>query len=131
MASHGRGNGPCLEADTLVRKFTASPKPVAGIGSVPRQRDGAITMAHDRLLAARAVALFVSDLSSQHHPGEAAVAAAISDAVRAHGGVRGCAGEVGAAYGERPETAAARMRWARHVIEAVYCPAAACEVTAK
>jgi hypothetical protein len=116
MASHGRGNGPRLEADAPVRKFAAGPKPVAGIGSGPGQRDGEITAAPDRLLAARAMALFVSDLSSARHPGKAAVAAAISDAVRAHGGVRGCAGEVGGAYGEHPETAAARMRWARHVI---------------
>lgn len=99
--------------------------------AIQRLREQPEPAAHDRLLAARALALFVSDLSSQHQPGKAAVAAAISYAVRAHGGVRGCAGEVGAAYGERPETAAARMRWARHVIEAVYCPAAPCEVTAK
>ena len=74
----------------------------------------------DRLIAARACALFASDLSSRCSPGEAAVAAAIAGAVRAHGGTRGCAGQVGAAYGECQETAADRMRWALRVIGTVY-----------
>ncbi len=81
-------------------------------------------MAPDHLIAARAEALFASDLSAHCHLSEAVVAAAIRHAVRAHGGVRGCAGEVGAAYGDHPETAAARMRWARQVIEAIYSPTA-------
>jgi hypothetical protein len=77
-------------------------------------------MTPDRLIAARAEALFASDLSALSNPTQAAVAAAVSSAVLAHGGVRGCAGVVGAAYGDYPETAAARMRWARQVIEAIY-----------
>ena len=76
----------------------------------------------DRLVVARAEALFASDLSIRCHTSKAAVAVAISNAVRAYGGVRGCAGEVGATYGDRPETAAARMRWARHVVETIYYP---------
>lgn len=79
-------------------------------------------MGHDRLNAARAEALFASDLSSRCYPSKDVVAAAISNAVRAYGGVRGCAGEMGAAYGEYPEIAAPRMRWARQVIEAIYPP---------
>jgi hypothetical protein len=43
-------------------------------------------------------------------------------AVRVYGGTRGCAGEMAAAYGEHPETAATRMRWARHAIHASYPP---------
>jgi hypothetical protein len=81
-------------------------------------------MAFDRLIAARAEALFASDLSARCHPSEAAVAAAIRNAIRAHGGIRGCAGMVAAAYGEYPELAAARMRWARQLIEVIYSPAA-------
>lgn len=50
-------------------------------------------MASDPLIAARAEALFASDLSIQCHPGEAEAAAAIRSVVRAHGGVRGCADE--------------------------------------
>ncbi len=80
-------------------------------------------MTQNRANAARAYALFASDLSSQCCLDEVAVAAAIRTAIAAHG-VRGCAGEVGAAYGEHPETAAPRMRWARNVLEAIYAPAA-------
>lgn len=82
-------------------------------------------MAPDRMIAARAAALFASDLSSQGRPSQAAVAAAIRRAIAACGGVRGCLGEVAAAYGERPETAVPRMRWARQTIDAIYSPAAA------
>lgn len=63
-------------------------------------------MALDRLIAARALALFASNLSTQCRPCELAVTSAIRSAVRAHCGVRGCAGHLGAAYGEHPETAA-------------------------
>jgi hypothetical protein len=76
-------------------------------------------MSPDLLVAARAEALFTSDLSVFGPAEKGAVAEAIKTAVRARG-VRGCAGQVGAAYGEHPETAAARMRWARHVIETIY-----------
>jgi hypothetical protein len=81
-------------------------------------------MARDHLIAARAEALFASDISMYCCPTQAAVEAAIRRAIRANGGVRGCVGEVGATYGDYPETAANRMRWARQVIEAIYTPAA-------
>jgi hypothetical protein len=87
-------------------------------------------MSPDPMLAACAEALFASDLSVRCQPTEAAVATAIRTAVGAHGDLRGCAGAVGAAYGDCPETAAARMRWARQVIEAIYPPAAVAEATA-
>lgn len=82
-------------------------------------------MAPDRMIAARAAALFASDLSSQCRPSQAAVAAAIGRAIAAFGGVSGCVGQVAAAYGDRPETAVPRMRWARQTIDAIYPPAAA------
>jgi len=72
------------------------------------------------LTAARAEALFNTDLTAGQRPSQAEVVAGIARAVRAHGGVRGCAAEVAAAYGEYPETAPARMRWARAVVEDVY-----------
>jgi hypothetical protein len=70
-----------------------------------------------------AEALFTSDLSAFTHHTQASVQAAIRRAIRAHGGIRGCAGEVAAAYGEHPETAAPRMRWARAVAEDISVPA--------
>jgi hypothetical protein len=71
-----------------------------------------------QLLAASAEALFTSHLSARREYTAIEVAAAIRHAISTHGGIRGCAGEVAAAYGEDPETAARRMRWARAVSEA-------------
>ena len=73
-----------------------------------------------QLLAARAAALFASDVPAGSRPSRAAVAAAIAGAVHARGGMRGCVATLATAYGECPETAAPRMRWARGVVETVY-----------
>jgi len=70
-----------------------------------------------QLLAARAEALFTSNLSALCEHTQIEVAAAIRHAIGTHRGIRGCAGEVAAAFGEHPETAAPRMRWARSVVE--------------
>ena len=74
-------------------------------------------------LTARAEALFTSDLSVRCDYTQVEVAAAIRRAIGTHHGLRGCAGEVAAAYGEHPETAARRMRWARTVVEGINAPA--------
>jgi hypothetical protein len=72
------------------------------------------------LTAARAEALFTSQLPTGSRPNHDVVETAIRIAVRTHGGVRGCAGDVAAEYGEHPELAVPRMRWARHVVEQLY-----------
>ena len=72
------------------------------------------------LTAARAEALFTSCLATGSHPSRAAAEEAIRTAVRAHHGVRGCAADVASEYGDHPECAAPRMRWARHVVEELY-----------
>ena len=74
----------------------------------------------DALTAARAAALFVSDLSATAHPTNALADATIRQALRTHGGSRGCAADVAAAFGDYPELAAPRMRWARSVVENLY-----------
>ena len=79
----------------------------------------------EMLTAARAQALFTSDISASSRPDRVEVTVAIRQALRTYGGSRGCTAEVAAAYGDRPETAAPRMRWARGVVETVYsgrCP---------
>ena len=73
-----------------------------------------------QLLAARAAALFASDLSAESRPSTDTVHATIAATVRAHGGTRGCAAEMAAAYGDYPQTAVARMRWARGVVLTAY-----------
>jgi hypothetical protein len=74
----------------------------------------------DLLTAARAQALFTSHLSASHQPTRADTQTSIRHAVRTHGGTRGCAAEVAAAYGDHPETAAPRMRWARGIVNQLY-----------
>jgi hypothetical protein len=74
----------------------------------------------DPITAARAAALFVSDLSATRRPTRAEVEASIKQALRTHGGTRGCAADVAAAYGDHPELAAPRMRWARSIVENLY-----------
>ena len=66
--------------------------------------------------AARADALFASALQRSDEPSAAQVRQAIAAAVRAFG-TRGCAARVAEAYGEYPETAVLRMRWARAMVK--------------
>jgi hypothetical protein len=72
------------------------------------------------LTAARAEALFTSHLSTGSHPAHDVVEQAIRTAVRTHGGVRGCAADVATEYGDHPDVAVPRMRWARGVIDDLY-----------
>lgn len=65
---------------------------------------------------ARADALFASALQRSDEPSAAQVQQAITAAIRTLG-ARGCAARVAQAYGEHPETAVLRMRWARTAAE--------------
>ncbi len=66
---------------------------------------------HLSISAARAGALFASPLQRSDEPSARQVRQAIATAIGVHG-VRGCAARVAQAYGEHPETALTRMRWA-------------------
>jgi hypothetical protein len=57
-------------------------------------------------------ALFVSVVQRSDEPSGDQVRKAIAEAVRAYGD-RGCAERVAQEFGDHPETAASRMRWAR------------------
>jgi hypothetical protein len=70
--------------------------------------------------AARAEALFTSELPTGSEPTSADIRRAIQCAVRTYGGVRGCASQMAYGFGESPEAAANRMRWARSVVIANY-----------
>ena len=74
---------------------------------------------HLSITAARADALFVSALQRSDEPSAEQVRQAIAAAVRAFG-VRGCAARVAQAYGDHPETAVQRMRWARTTVTGVF-----------
>lgn len=80
----------------------------------------------DLLTAARAEALFTSHLSAAGNPSYADVDAAIRTAIRARGGTRAVAADVAEAYGDHPETAAPRMRWARCVVDQLYGSRSTC-----
>ena len=67
---------------------------------------------HPSVSVLRADAIFVSALQRSDDPSAAQVRHAIATAVREFGG-QGCAGRVAQEFGDHPETAVARMRWAR------------------
>ncbi|HEX6512930.1 MAG TPA: hypothetical protein VF157_11555 [Chloroflexota bacterium] len=81
--------------------------------------------------ATRAEALFASVLQRSDRPGPGQVRTAIASVVRAHGSL-GCAELVAQEFGDHPETAAERMRWARAVVGDVFAaPPAPAQDTAR
>jgi hypothetical protein len=74
---------------------------------------------HLSIGTARADALFASALQRSDQPSAAQVRQAITAAIRAFG-ARGCAARVAQAYGDDPETAVIRMRWARARVSGVF-----------
>lgn len=68
---------------------------------------------------ARADALFASAVQRCDEPSAVQVDEAIAAALRAFG-ARGCAARVAQAYGDHPETAAVRMRWARAMVTGTF-----------
>ena len=63
----------------------------------------------------RADALFASVLQRSDEPSPGQVRQAIAAAVATYGGP-GCAARVAQSFGEHPETAVTRMRWARAMV---------------
>ena len=74
---------------------------------------------HASTAALWADALFVSVLQRSDKPDAGQVRQAVVAAVHAYGG-RGCAQRVAQEFGDHPETAVARMRWARAVAGEVF-----------
>jgi hypothetical protein len=69
--------------------------------------------------AVRADALFASALQRSDEPSAGQVRQAVAAAVGSLGDV-GCAARVAQAYGEDPETAVARMCWARAAVASAF-----------
>jgi hypothetical protein len=69
--------------------------------------------------AVRADALFVSSLQRSEEPTAGQVRQAVATAVRVFGS-QGCAERVAQEFGDHPETAATRMRWARTTVGEVF-----------
>ena len=72
---------------------------------------------------ARCEALFAAALQRSDAPAAESVAAAISRAVRRFG-TRGCASRMAQEFGDHPQAAAERMRWARQLAAGAPAPAA-------
>ena len=68
---------------------------------------------------ARADALFASVLQRSDEPSARQVRQAVVAAIRAYGDL-GCAARVAQAYGEHPEIAVTRMRWARTTVDGAF-----------
>lgn len=70
---------------------------------------------HRSTSAVRAEALFASVLQRSERPSPGQVRKAVAAAERAYGG-RGCAELVAQEFGDHPETAVERMRWAKATV---------------
>jgi hypothetical protein len=90
--------------------------------SVSRNMAGVTMMRRVTEDDARAEALFVTDLQRSECPTPDEIRAAVSRAMRRHGGVESCAALVALEFGEHPECAVARMQWARQAILLAYPP---------
>jgi hypothetical protein len=74
---------------------------------------------HTSITPFGADALFVSALQRSDAPTAGQIRQAIDAAVAAFGGL-GCAERVAQEFGDHPETAAARMRWARAAAQSAF-----------
>jgi hypothetical protein len=84
-----------------------------------------LTIYHPAASAVRADALFASVLQRSDNPSAGQVRKAIAAAVRAYGGM-GCVQRVAQEFGDHPEAAVDRMRWARSVADELFAsPSAA------
>jgi hypothetical protein len=72
----------------------------------------------------RSEALFASALQRSQSPTLAQVRQAVMVAVRELGS-RGCAAQVAQEFGDHPETAVVRMRWARRLVAEAFAAAPA------
>jgi hypothetical protein len=80
-------------------------------------------MAYLSIGAVRADAVFVSGLRLSDEPSAGQVRQAVAAAIRAFG-CSGCAGRVAQEFGDHPETAVIRMRWARAVAREAFADSA-------
>ena len=76
-------------------------------------------MRHPSIGAVRADALFVSALQRCEHPSTGQVRQAVAAAVRTFG-KDGCAERMAQEFGDHPDAAVARMRWAREQVDEAF-----------
>jgi hypothetical protein len=79
-------------------------------------------MSRSTLTNVRCQALFVSPVQPSEHADSARARAAIQQAIQQYGS-RGCAARVAQEFGDHPDTAPARMRWARSLVATAFVAA--------
>jgi hypothetical protein len=105
----------------MVTCITQHHRPIRELSrSQPEETD----MSQAIVECARAEALFVTMLQRSDHASSEQIRAAITEAVRRHGS-RGCAALVAQEFGEHPDTAVVRMRWALDVTRTTFAKPAA------
>jgi len=85
----------------------------------PRTKNRVKAMSRLSIHVARCEALFASCIQQSQNPSIEQVRTAIQQAIR-KSGVRGCVAQVAHEFGEHPDAAAARMRWANQMVSSVY-----------
>jgi hypothetical protein len=83
-----------------------------------------LTIYHPGTSAVWADALFASVPQRSDNPGAGQVRKAIAAAVRAYGGL-GCIQRVAQEFGDHPEAAVDRMRWARAIADDLFASSSA------
>jgi hypothetical protein len=78
-------------------------------------------MSRSNLNDVRCEALFASGLQRSDAPTTEEVAEAISRTIRQIGS-RGCTAQMAQEFGDHPESAVIRMRWARQIVDDVFAP---------
>ena len=87
-----------------------------GLGHLPAEREMVELAERWRPYRSLAVSyLFASPLQRSDEPSTRQIRQAIATATAAYG-ARGCAARVAQDYGEHPDAAASRMRWARQLV---------------
>jgi len=77
-------------------------------------------MSRQTLSLARAQVLAISSFSAAARLDRVSVDAAIRATVRSHGGVQACVAALAQEFGEYPDTAPLRMRWAKQAVASLY-----------
>ena len=111
-----------VQINNVAKRYDGDPEVACGVAARSATRGAAIVLAcghWDRVdvSGVHAAALFTSWMQPSEALTAGRVAEAIDWAVRQFG-VGGCAGRMAQEFGDHPETAAERMRWARRVAAA-------------
>jgi AraC-like DNA-binding protein len=105
-------------ADPTFRRHTP-PSSGSRLSTADRPNSKGCAMSGDLVNRVRSEALFVSAVQPSENPPAAQILTAIATTVRTFG-VAGCAARMAHEFGEHPDSAVARMRWARQMVDRLF-----------